>query len=450
MQRFSDVPTPHAGPMTMRGTMRSRRILLMLAVVSCLTLTTRSALAQPVPSIADQPAATLLLPYFEVDLANPAGANTLFTVNNASAAAVLAHVTIWSAMHVPVYAFNVYLTGYDAQPMYVRDLLSGVLPQTASAGQDPSDAISPKGFASQDINFANCTGQLPAAQLPQATVDHIRNSLTGAASAVAGGMCASKPDGTRIARGYITVDTVNNCTTKLPSDAGYFVAGGSGDATNQNVLWGDAIYTNHFGGQEIGDGSPLVHIRADAVDPATATPGRYTFYGRLVSWTAADNREPLSTNFAVRYVSGGGFSNTSLTVWRDAKVSQTYFACSGNPSWYPLSQEGFSFFDEQEQVLIQSGIPFAPQPPSGGVAAFPAGTQRVDVGSAALATPYPFGWMYLNLNTFVTPAGAVPPIDPAAAQAWVEVHMKGSGRYSVGWPSAQLDSAKGAYHFYPH
>src|SRR6266542_3762348 len=143
MQRFSDVPTPHAGPTTMRGTMRSRRILLMLAVVSCLTLTTRSALAQPVPSIADQPAATLLLPYFEVDLANPSGANTLFTVNNASASAVLAHVTIWSTMHVTVYAFNVYLTGYDAKPMYVRDLLSGVLPRTASAGQDPTDAISP-------------------------------------------------------------------------------------------------------------------------------------------------------------------------------------------------------------------------------------------------------------------------------------------------------------------
>jgi len=349
-----------------------------------------------------------------------------------------------------VYALYFYLTGYDAQPMYVRDLLSGVLPRTASDGQDPTDTISPQGPSSQDINFASCTGQLPQAPLVQATVDHIRNSLTGAASAVAGGLCASKPDGTRIARGYITVDTVSNCTTKLPSDVGYFVAGGFGDATNQNVLWGDAIYTNHLGGQESGDGSPLVHIRADATDPATSTPGRYTFYGRLVGWNAADNREPLSTTFAVRYVSGGAFSSTNLTVWRDAKVSQTYFACSGNPSWYPLGQEGFSFFDEQEQVLIQTGIPFAPQPPSGGVTAFPAGTQRVAVGSAALATPYPFGWLYLNLNTTVAPAGAVPPFDPAAAQAWVEVHMQGTGRYSVGWPSAQLDSAKGAAHFYPH
>jgi hypothetical protein len=450
MQRFSDVPTSHTGRTTMRGTMRSRRILLMLAVASCLTLTTRSAVAQPALNVADQPAATLLLPYFEVDLANPAGANTLFTVNNASATAVLAHVTLWSTMHVPVYAFNVYLTGYDAQPMYVRDLLSGVLPQTASAGQDPTDTISPKGTFSQDINFASCNGQLPQGALAQATVDHIRAALTGAPSALAGGMCASKSDGTRVARGYITVDTVNNCTTRLPSDAGYFGPGGTGDATNQNTLWGDAVYTNHLGGQEVGDGSPLVHIRADAVDPATSTPGRYTFYGRLVSWTAADNREPLSTNFVVRYSNGGNFPSTSLSVWRDAKVNQTYFACAGNPSWYPLGQEGLTFFDEQESPFIQQGIPFAPQPPVSGLLPFPAGAQRVTMGSADLPAPYTFGFLYLDLNTTVAPAGSVPPVDPAAAQAWVEVHMKGNGRYSVGWPAVLLDSARDASHFFPH
>src|SRR5262245_53753397 len=121
----------------MRDTMRSRRILPLLAALLTGVLLSTPAHAQPQASITDQPAATLLLPYFEVDLANPAGANTLFTVNNASAAAVLAHVTLWSTMHVPVYTFNVYLTGYDSQPMYVRDIINGVLPQTASAGQDP-------------------------------------------------------------------------------------------------------------------------------------------------------------------------------------------------------------------------------------------------------------------------------------------------------------------------
>jgi hypothetical protein len=431
----------------MRDTTRSRRILPLLAVLATLAVVT-PAHAQLMPSIADQPAATLLLPYFEVDLANPAGANTLFTINNASAAAMLAHVTIWSTMHVPVHAFNVYLTGYDSQPIYVRDVLNGVLPNTASAGQDPSDTVSPKGLASQDIYFASCA-ELPPTALPQATVAHIKASLTGQASALAGGQCASIADGTTIAKGYITVDTVNNCTSRFPSDAGYFAPGGTGDATNQNTLWGDYVYTNHLGGVESSDGSPLVHIRASATDPETSGVGQYTFYGRLVNWTAADNREPLSTTFAVRFANGGAFSSTNLTVWRDAKVSQTYFACGGKPSWYPLGQEGITFFDEQEHPAVQQSIPFAPQPPINTLVPFPAGTQRVTVGGAALPTTFAFGWIYLDLNTTVT-GNPNPPEDPAAAQAWVEVHIKGTGRYSVGWPAVMLDSAKALSHYFPH
>src|ERR1700719_2018972 len=108
------------------------------------------------------PAATLLLPYFEVDLNNPNGLTTLFSVNNASATAVLVHVVMWSDLAVPVLDFNVYLTGYDVQSVNLRDIIvNGNLPQTASTGQDPNDTISPKGSFSQDINFATCMGQLP-------------------------------------------------------------------------------------------------------------------------------------------------------------------------------------------------------------------------------------------------------------------------------------------------
>ena len=49
-------------------------------------------------AIDEVPAATLLLPYFAVDYtsADGSGANTLFSINNASATAVLAHVVVWS------------------------------------------------------------------------------------------------------------------------------------------------------------------------------------------------------------------------------------------------------------------------------------------------------------------------------------------------------------------
>ena len=434
--------------------MRARRIFLTLTAITGLVTAAAPALAQaPQLTVADQPAATLLLPYFEVDLANPAGANTYFTVNNASATAVLGHVTIWSAMHVPVYSFDVYLTGYDVQQMNVRDLINGRLPRTASDGQDPGDTsgspdgISNQGMLSQDINFASCASSLPPADVPQPIVDHIRASLTGQQSAQSG-MCATKSDGTRIARGYITVDTVNQCTTQTPADAGYFAPGGSGIATNQNVLWGDYTYTNHIGGLESGDASPLVHITASATDPQTSVPGEYTFYGRFVGWTASDNREPLSTTFFTRFINLPSVGQTTLTVWRDAKVVQNAFACGSTPAWYPLEQQGLMFFDEQENPEIIAESPFPPQPPAPDVLPFGFGAQRVTVGGSLLPTSFSSGMLFLNLNA--TPTGSTAPSDdPTSAQAFVSVHLKGTGRYSTGWQATMMDSAKTPLHSLP-
>jgi hypothetical protein len=144
-------------------------------------------------AVDDVPAATLLLPYFEVDLNNPNGLTTLFSVNNASATAVLAHVVIWSDLSVPVLDFNIYLTGYDVQSINLRDIIvNGTLPRTASAGQDPADSISPHGDFSQDINFASCTGQLPPPSLPTNFTDHLKRSLTGLSSPVLGNLCAGR------------------------------------------------------------------------------------------------------------------------------------------------------------------------------------------------------------------------------------------------------------------
>src|SRR5689334_17151866 len=103
-----------------------------------------------VGTIDDVPAATLLLPYFEVDLERADGINTLFSINNSAAQAVLAHVTVWTDQSSPALDFDVYLTGFDVQTVNLRDVLvNGVLPATASVGQDPTDGISPQGSSSQ-------------------------------------------------------------------------------------------------------------------------------------------------------------------------------------------------------------------------------------------------------------------------------------------------------------
>jgi hypothetical protein len=398
-------------------------------------------------TIDDVPAATLLLPYFEVDLRHPNGADTVFSVNNSDPAAVLAHVVIWSDLSVPVFDFNVYLTGYDVQVIDLRDILvSGMVPQTASAGQDPSDTISPKGVFSQDINFASCNGLLPSGPLPATFITHLQTSLTGRPSPLLGGNCAGLAYGDHIARGYVTVDTVANCTLRFPSDVGYFAPGGAGDATDQNVLWGDVVYSNPKANQSYGD--TLVHIEASATNPETSVPGQYTFYGRYVGWTATDHREPLATNFAARFsnLTGAAGSGTGLVTWRDSKVAQGAFKCGTTPAWYPLGQEEVVIFDGQEHALVPLSFPVSPQPPGGGIVPFPAEAQSTVLGGASFPVPFQSGWLFLDLNTTVTPAGSVPPEDPAAAQAWVEVLMNSSGRYSVGFDAIRLDSACAAKH----
>jgi hypothetical protein len=410
------------------------------------------------------PAATLLLPYFEVDLNNPNGLTTLFSVNNASATAVLVHTVIWSDLSVPVLDFNIYLTGYDVQSVNLRDILvDGNLPQTASAGQDPTDTISPHGAFSQDINFASCQNELPPPALPAFFIAHLQEALTGQASAVLKGNCAGQLIGDNIARGYITMDTVNNCSLRFPGDVGYFAAGGTGDVTNQNVLWGDWFIVN--AAQNFAEGADLVHIEAapgvgvdglTPANPATTTSGRYTFYGRYDAWTAVDNREPLSTEFAARYINGGPFSaGTSLLVWRDSKVNQGPFTCPATagvrPPWYPLGQEAIVIFDEQEHPSVPQTFPFSPQPPSSSTIPFPAETQRTQVGGASFPLPsgFDFGWLFLDLNTTVPAAGNNPPVDPAAAQAWVVYTLATNGQFGVGIDAIMLDSACAPSHFVP-
>jgi len=429
-----------------------KRVLTLALVLGVLGW---AAAAQAVIGTIDEvPGATLLFPYFEVDLNNPNGLSTLISINNASATAILTHVVIWSDLSVHALDFMVYLTGYDVQTINLRDIIvNGNLPITASAGQDPTDTISPKGPLSQDINFASCQGILPypPGVLNPTYTQHLQAVLTGKQDTPPfAALCEGQNLGDNIARGYITVDTVAACTLLFQGDAGYFGAGGSGIATNQNVLWGDFFIVN--AAQNFAQGGPAVHIEASATNPATSTSGRYTFYGRYVNWTAVDNREPLATSFATRYLNGGTFSGgTDLLVWRDSKVNQAGFTCpatTGRPPWYPLGQEGIDIFDEQEQVSVPPICRVSPCPPNQGLIPFPAETQRVHVNGATLPTPFNFGWLYLNLNTTVTgQTGGL--LDPAAAQAWVISTYSSFGHFAVGVNGIQLDNAAAPLHFTP-
>jgi hypothetical protein len=393
------------------------------------------------------PAATLLIPYFEVDLDNATGRNTLIGLTNTSATALLANVTLWTNTGVPVFGFNVYLTGYDVITMNMRTIMDGTLPLTASAGQDPGNTISPKGLRSQDINFASCQGQLPYnTPVVASYVADLKLSFTGRPSTVQfAGRCVGTNLGDNVARGYVTINTVNNCTFRKPNEIGYFSAGGTGDATNQNILLGD--YTLIDVSQNVMNMDNAVHIEADAANPLTSTPGNYTFYGRNVAWTAADNREPLATNWRLQ----GETNNTNAVIWRDPKVTPNSFVCaSQRPSWAPLNQEQIAFF---EPSSIPTRIPPSPTiqdpfPPP--VIVAPVATQNLAVNFANMGVPsaLKFGAVALNLNTFVAPAGSNPPNDPTASQSFVTVlrNHKNLPRLSTGANATPMDSATAPSH----
>ena len=89
--------------------------------------------------ISNVPAATLLLPVFEVDFNSPSttAVNTLFTVTNTSDLPQIAHITVWTDFSYPVLDFNIFLTGYDVQSISMYDILNrGVIDEVLRIGNE--------------------------------------------------------------------------------------------------------------------------------------------------------------------------------------------------------------------------------------------------------------------------------------------------------------------------
>jgi hypothetical protein len=411
-----------------------KRMILCLSIVGLLAL--GSPAVAEICTIDAVPAATLLVPYFEVDLNNADGITTLFSVNNASAASVLAHVTLWTDFSVPTIDFDVYLTGFDVQTFNVRDLFHGVIPQTANdnafsnqgAFSDPHPSLAALGCSAGDLPVGN----VPNVLLTQLLIP----AHTGQSVPFFGGLCAGADDDDGIAKGYITIDYVEACSTAFPSTLGYF----DNIAGFENVLWGDYFYVDPD--ENFAQGETLVHIEAcpnpsvGVGGPCEFVPGDYTFYGRYVNFLATDQREPLSTTFATRYVEGGAFDGgTDLICWRDPNEDIDPFSCAnGSPPQFPLSQRQVVIFDEEENPFQVPEVRISPGIPGEDVLICPREAGRSAASNLPLQSP--FGWLFLNLNL---PDGPLPGAE--TAQAWVTTIMSASGRFSVGFDAIQLDSA---------
>ena len=382
------------------------------------------------------PAATLLLPYFEVDIANPLGVTTLFSVNNASAAPQLAHITLWTDMSRPTLDFTIYLTGYDVQTFNLGPLFrTGELPllQGPKNGallingiDEHAGAFSirlasdlPDPDAIEAGEGAACTFPLPA-NLPLNFLNYIQRVHTGlsippgfenAGECVGtiGGGLGSSGIGMQdnIARGYVTIDVVTNCSQFVITQDQYFDVALK-TTPDANVIWGDFFWVNPL--ENFAQGDALVHIETYE-DPVEGPV--YTFYGRYTPGTpynGVDNREPLATTWGVRYFAGGLFSGgTDIVCWRDNGVEPSLVFAAvqlRNPAssgdGMPLSQNQVVIFDEEENPVTIPGSPFSPPPTQSGLTVCPWEATRTRVDGIRLPTPFDFGWLYLNLNTNVT------------------------------------------------
>lgn len=313
--------------------------------------------------------ATLLLPYFEVDLDRPNGLTTFFTVHNASPERVLVNVVLWTDAAYPTLGFEVDLAGYELQAINLREVFAGRLPEPVGLMDPPSCILT----------------QPPV----QPFADFLRAAHTGQPAPRLAGQCAGFDHDDNVARGYVTVDVVDNCTDLLPSDPGYFAVDGDPDAGvagDDNVLWGDFFYFDRATGRSEGD--LLVSLGADR---GAFGPGDLTFYGRYVGSSGVDGREPLPTLWSNRFLGGGPLAITSRSiVWRDTGAAPEAFDCGEEPSWYPLPYNEVISFDEQGNAVflstdVVSLLPLVPP--------FPEATQ-LGIGFRSSA----FGWEILDLN----------------------------------------------------
>jgi hypothetical protein len=288
---------------------------------------------------------------------------------------------------VPTLHFNIILTGYDMIAINLADIFH--------LGIVPGRPI-----------------------LPQNQVAALVAAHTGAPNPD-GGLCSGTNYGDNVARGYMTVDVVNTLDAGFPADSGYFEGGGTGDASNSNVLWGDFSYIDPL--NNFAQGERLVAIEASNNDSRVTTPGKYTFYQTQVGGSAADNREPLASQWAASFdLRNENASGTSLIYWRDPRALVSPAPCGVTPNPFPLGSGQITAFDESSnpEILDVSDL-------------FPYACGRVDLNTLGLS--FDKGWLHMHLQLS----------EGVISQAFIMTVQFSEGRFSSGFQAMPLMSVAG-------
>ncbi len=395
--------------------MRASRIVrfAMLALVVQASLPTGAGLLGPACLVGSRPAASLLFPYFEVDLADPGGATTLVSIGNAFDRPVLAHVVVWTDWGVSSLAFDLALGASEVRSLSVRSILLGRLPVSGNAGTVP-DAPS-------------CEFPIPP---PPIDLDELQARHTGQPSPFSGLCYGSGRLGAEVATGFLTVDVVHDCSAgALPTDGGYF-DDGQGLAANDNALFGDFFLLHP--GEDFAQGFAAVPLVADAdlFEPTEQNPVvPRTFYWLWNGYDDSDDRAPLSPLHRARFLHGGGFDGTTdLLIWTGGVGSAAGpQPCGGDP-WadaFEFPVLDLHFRDQAGETLATTG--FVPS----------AMTFRYAIDGDEV--PLELG-TFGSIDVRASSLGCLVLLPcQGPLQSWVAPLIGASGRFSVGLEATALE-----------
>jgi hypothetical protein len=395
------------------------------------------------------PAATLLIPYFAVDMSDCSASaasdleTTIFYVHNATPAPLIAHAVVWTDLSVPTFTFGIYLTGYDMQAVSLRDVL--------------------------------CSGEYPDTGLvtnPELTAEELSRFLAwhqGRPDPDTG-KCAASDRDSDTGIGYVTIDNVVQAMdTATPADGdSYFTK-----TSNLNQLTGHVYHLQHIDTEEATllstpvtapekqncrkknkkkakikcrarnkaideltellepkvtletetvrerfalQGYPAVHIEAEDGFTSASTATGETFYGRYAAG-GTDNREPLSSNYSSLYRQTLNLTSTDdpskhdLIFWRTGTNKAESFTCGLEKTIHPFNVTQVIAFDEAEtavEVTNSVSLPYE--------------TELIENFSDTVS-PFSNGWFAFDLSGeqayilqrrdgIYDTAGVVPLVDP--------------------------------------
>jgi hypothetical protein len=385
--------------------------------------------------IGEYAAATLLLPYFEVDYKAPATAalDTVFTVINTSKNPQIARMTIWTDLGFPAAWCPIFLTGYGTMSVSMYGIVArGSFP--VSSSKFTQGAMSADNGANPNF-YEKTWCEWSGGILPTALRDRLQRILT---TGERDSGCAVSTRHEH-ATGYVTIDVVNSCGVDSPLDPGYWTE----VILFDNVLTGDyerinpSVTTGNYAG-----GNPLVHIRAvPDGGPAGSTAAQilpYTFYDRYTPANARhmDRRQPLPSVFAARWINGGptGFV-TNYVMWREGIVGPTHDECAyAKNAAVPLKSSMIVRFDEHENaVAMGCGTGCTAAVPvtstiSSTADLFPPAGSTADVG----------GWMWISLDNRTADGTPSPYSTSRPGQNWMIIQMYAEGRYGVDYDATSI------------